>query len=70
MDTPVGPCPSAHCRPLAPRRYNEGVMTRRRHHGMSSLPAPPCRLRWNLAFPRVALLHVPSRSRPNLFGGD
>ncbi len=45
-------------------------MNRRRHHGMSSLPTPPCRLRWNLAFPRVALLHVPSRSRPNLFGGD
>jgi hypothetical protein len=45
-------------------------MNHRRHHGMSSLPAPPCRLRWNLAFPRVALLHVPSRSRPNLFGGD
>jgi len=55
---------------LAPQRYNGDAMNRRRHHGMSSLPAPPCRLRWNLAFPRVALLHVPSRSRPNLFGGD
>ncbi len=37
---------------------------------MTSVPAAPGRLRWSLAFPRVALLHVPSRSRPNLFGGD
>jgi hypothetical protein len=45
-------------------------MNRRRHHGMSSVPAPPARLRWSLAFPRVALRHVPSHSRPSLFGGD
>ncbi|HEU5335794.1 MAG TPA: hypothetical protein VFU27_07520 [Terriglobales bacterium] len=45
-------------------------MNRRRHHGISSLPAPPCRLRWSLAFPRVALAHVPAQSRPSLFGGD
>src|SRR5579871_1931948 len=50
--------------------YNVSTMNCRRHHGMSSVPASPGRLRWNLAFPRVALLHVPSRSRPNLFGGD
>ncbi|HKT68580.1 MAG TPA: hypothetical protein VJP83_04050, partial [Terriglobales bacterium] len=56
--------------PYCAQRYNGDGMNCHRHHGMSSLPAPPCRLRWNLAFPRVALFHVPSRSRPSLFGGD
>jgi len=45
-------------------------MNRRRNHGMSSLPAPPCRLRWELAFPRVGINFVPAHARPNLFSGD
>jgi hypothetical protein len=46
------------------------AMNRHRNHGNSVLPAPPCRLRWKLAYPRVGLSQMPSQARPNLFSGD
>jgi hypothetical protein len=45
-------------------------MNSRINHGNSILPAPPCRLRWKLAYPRVGMRQVPSHARPNLFSGD
>jgi len=45
-------------------------MNGRINHGNSILPAPPCRLRLKLAYPRVGVGQVPSHARPNLFSGD